>query len=700
MSGGKWLTVQYTIFAVALGGVAAVALTGFTTAGRVAGPAMLFYDVVAVVFGFRAYRHPGLARPLRPAVRTFTVTAVLILSISLTFSVTGTTAFPQPGDVMHLATMIALFVGLLQVPLRRAGKRESWKLLLDSGTVVLGAAMVLWYVAIGPALDNTADLAKPGLVLAAAGYPVVDLLVLFALARLLLRGTGLIGPRPLWLLGLGVVSLLGSDAYLGWAQAHMAVVPRTTFDFACWLIIHFLFACTLIELWRQAAHPVALDGPRRRRVAGKLPYLGIGVGYTLMAVATFHESSLFPWSGLVLGGMGITGMVVARQLLVQRESTEAAETDALTGLANRARLHDELNHALRRGGRTGVLLIDLNGFKGVNDRLGHQVGDGLLVAVAGAMSRAVRGDDMVGRLGGDEFAVVVKAVSGEADAVAVAKRITEAIAGPFVVGDLPMSASASIGVAVSDPGETGADGLLHRADVAMYDVKRRGSGWQAWHPGLGADVTPEQGPESELRELLDAPPDDGRLSVAYRPIFSLNGDRIGADAMLCWNGRVLSAELLAVAARTGATARLGDRLLSLVPAAPPAGGFTVVAVDSEQLRRPGFHAPGLVLEVPSASQDQDLLTDLRTAGARIAVRDFGTSFADLTALSTMPVDFLRLDAPPVGATAEALIRLGQTLGLTVLTHGLEIPPDAAQESVSAAARSHSRAPNAGSAAAR
>ncbi|GAA1594310.1 GGDEF domain-containing protein [Actinoplanes couchii] len=688
MSGSKWLGAQYVVYAAAMGGVVAVGIDGGGSAVMFAGPAMFFFDVVAIVFGVRACRHPGLERSARPAVVTLTVAAVLILIISLTFAVTGTTAFPQPGDVMHIATTLTMFAGLLLVPLHRVSRRERWKTLLDAGTVVLGAAMVLWYVAIGPALDR--GTVSAGLLLAAACYPLVDLLVLFALARVLLRGSGQISRRALALIGGAVGALLVGDAYLGWAQAQMTVVPRSVFDFGCWLTTHFLFTSAMIELWRQAAHPAPVDGPRSRNVAGKLPYLGIGVGYALMAAATADEPRPFPWYGLVLGGMSLTGLVVLRQVLVQRESTEAAETDPLTGLANRARLHDELELALRRAARNGrpvgVLLIDLNGFKEVNDRLGHQVGDGLLVAVAGAMSRSVRGDDLVGRLGGDEFAVVVRAVSGEADVTSVARRIVEAIAGPFVVGDLPMSATASIGAALSEPGGTDADTLLHRADVAMYDVKRRGSGWLVWRPELGAEVTHEDGPEGELAALLDSPGDDGRLTLTYRQIRSLTGADVGADANLEWDhpvrGRIGADELLALADRIGAAGRLGDRLLALaITRRPPGGGYTVVQVRAEQLGRPGFGAGlaghDLVLEVPEAAinKHQDQLLGLRTIGVRIAVWDFGTSFAALTALPRLPVDFVRLDPPldDTGATAGAILRLTRTLGLTTLIGSREVP---------------------------
>ena len=391
--------------------------------------------------------------------------------------VTGARPFPQPGDATHLASTLTLFVALLLFPLHSATRRDRWKAVMDSATVVIGASMVLWYLVVGPALVGNGGSAR--VVLAAAAYPVSDLLALFGFARVLLRGTDRKIRRPLWLLAGGIVFLFAGDAYLGWSQAHEATVQRTAWQFACWLSMHFLLAAGAVEQHRQAARPATETGSPRN-VAGNIPYVGIGVGYALMAVAAAHQAQAYPWLGLVLGSIGITGLVVLRQMLAQRESNEAATTDTLTGLANRARLHLVLARALERGARTrhrtAVLLIDLNGFKQINDTLGHQTGDGLLIAVAEAMRRCVRGDDLVGRLGGDEFAVVLPSLEmsfhGADSPLTVARRITEALTHPIVVDGAALRASASIGVAIAEPGTLTSDELLHQADVAMYRAKR------------------------------------------------------------------------------------------------------------------------------------------------------------------------------------------------------------------------------------
>ncbi|MEU8662569.1 GGDEF domain-containing protein [Actinoplanes philippinensis] len=496
MTGSKLVAAQAVIWTATMIGVVTSAAAGTDAVARIAGPGMLWFDVVGVIFGVRASRAPGIDRPTRRFSWVMTAALFLTLGVSLTFVATGTKAFPQVGDVLHLAVMLLLVVALVLAPVRTMARREAWKTLLDAGTVVLGAWMLLWYLVVGPSLETSQ--VSAGLVLAAACYPVADLLVLFGLARVLLRGTGQISRRALAMIGGASVAILIGDVRLGYSQAHVEVFERTAFDFGAWLTCHFMLACAGIELWRQAVRPVAVVDPGRRGVGGKLPFLGIGLGYGLLAAAALRESRVFPWAGLVLGGAGITGLVVLRQLVVQEEITETAETDPLTGLANRARLHDELSRALRRSARAGrsvaVLLVDLNGFKRINDTLGHQVGDGFLVAVATAMRGAVRNSDLVGRLGGDEFAVLVRPVDGEADAAAVAERVSQAITGPFIVEGRPMSAAASIGLAVSEAGELTPDGLLHRADTAMYDLKRRGSGWQAWRPGPSAAMTAEDPP--------------------------------------------------------------------------------------------------------------------------------------------------------------------------------------------------------------
>jgi diguanylate cyclase (GGDEF)-like protein len=319
-----------------------------------------------------------------------------------------------------------------------------------------------------------------------------------------------------------------------------------------------------------------------------------------------------------------------------------------------------------------VLLIDLNGFKQVNDTRGHQAGDGLLVAVADAMRRSVRPGDLVARLGGDEFAVVMQPIVTATEAAGVAQRIVDAIAGPFVVGDLPMSGSASVGVALSSAGAGSADALLHRADLAMYDQKRRGGGWQLWHPGLEAT----DGLEADLAEAFDA----GQFTLCYRPLVTLtDGSTVGRDAIPTWDhpsrGPITPDVFRPLAERAGLGERLDSWMLHEAAAESARTGRTIgLEVTHQQLRRPGFvdtlraaltlrelFPYAVLLHLPPGLLAGEL-SELRALGVRLATHDLTDAYAAADSL-----DFLVLDDPRGAEVTDAVIGLGHSLGLTVVS---------------------------------
>jgi diguanylate cyclase len=223
----------------------------------------------------RAARDTRRAAPIRRTWWWLTAAQALALATPVVFLVTGARPLPAPGDAVHMAFSLLLFVALQSHPVRAAGRRERWKAVLDSATVALGASMVLWYVVIGPAL--TSGGASVRVVIAAAAYPVVDLLVLFAFARVLMRGTDRAARRPLLMLGTGVFALFVGDAYLGYTQAQVASVARAPWQFACWLTMHWMLACGAVEQGRRAGEADDTD-VGRGGLATKLPYFAIGVG--------------------------------------------------------------------------------------------------------------------------------------------------------------------------------------------------------------------------------------------------------------------------------------------------------------------------------------------------------------------------------------------------------------------------------------
>jgi diguanylate cyclase (GGDEF)-like protein len=205
------------------------------------------------------------------------------------------------------------------------------------------------------------------------------------------------------------------------------------------------------------------------------PYLTVIPGYALLMLTVGVERP-FPAGGLIAGAFVVSSLVFARQMVAARESRRLAVTDGLTGLANRFQLYEELPRALakaaRNGTHVGVMIIDMNGFKQVNDTLGHRAGDRLLVGFGRLLRRCVLGADLVARLGGDEFAIVLPDLTDVAQAQAVVRRIGAAMAEPIDVGETMVQPSASIGVALSEPGELISDDVVARADVAMYESKK------------------------------------------------------------------------------------------------------------------------------------------------------------------------------------------------------------------------------------
>ena len=328
--------------------------------------------------------------------------------------------FPAAGDLPRIGFALVLCAAARLLPVPRVTALERRRPALDTLTVVVSGAMVLWYLILGPYV--AARGAGAGIVAAAVAYPLLDLVMIFGFARVLVRGAGAGTRPPLVLLTIGSFFLFAGDAWAGYLQAHQGDLRAGGLPLAGVLTMQFCFALAAVS---QARNPHgSVFGQGRCLVGGNLPYAAIGVAYGLMAVAAWQDSDRFPWSGLTLGGIAITTVVVLRQVMVQRASEEAATTDGLTGLANRSRFRDVLARGLGRdargGRRTAVLVVDLNGFIQVNDTLGHQVGDDLLIAFGAMLRGAILGSDLAGRLGGDEFGVVLHDIGGPANAEAVA----------------------------------------------------------------------------------------------------------------------------------------------------------------------------------------------------------------------------------------------------------------------------------------
>jgi len=389
------------------------------------------------------------------------------------------------------------------------------------------------------------------------------------------------------------------------------------------------------------------------------------------------------------------------------EMTFLARHDALTGLANRAVFADRLEHALtRRHGRVAVLFCDLDGFKAVNDRLGHAVGDEVLVDGAGRIAALVRPSDTAARIGGDEFAVLVEDVGRPEDALALADRIRDALGRSFAIDGREVRIGVSIGVACASHGDTGEE-LLRNADTAMYQAKVRGRGrCQLFRPEMRIENLRRLELEDELRVAIDR----GSLRVYFQAVVDLTSGRIeGFEALARWThprlGVVRPDVFIPLAEHIGLIQRLGLQVLeqahaAAVELARAAGRRLTIGVNLSPLQ---LDDPGLVPRVTElvASDPQvtlmleltegtvlgdsertsRVLHQLRDAGAVLAVDDFGVGYASVSYLRRLPVEIVKidrsfvvaLDDPRTVALVEGIVAMASAMGMRVIGEGIEVP---------------------------
>jgi diguanylate cyclase (GGDEF)-like protein len=384
--------------------------------------------------------------------------------------------------------------------------------------------------------------------------------------------------------------------------------------------------------------------------------------------------------------------------------------DALTELPNRPLFLDRLEHALARaprsGGGVGVLFLDVDRFKSVNDRFGHVAGDDLLIAVARRLEECVRPGDTVARFGGDEFAVLVEDV-GEDQAASVATRILAALEAPFSIQEKNVFVSASIGIAT---GIRGADELMRNADLAMYKAKSSGKGrYERFEPNLHEAVVERLELEVELRAAVE----NEEFIVHYQPIVALDsGAIVGMEALLRWihpqRGMVSPGDFVPLAEETRLIVPIGRWVLSeacrqgQVWNKAHGGGLALcVNISAQQLDQPGLvddvaHALAksglpaelLVLEITETLLMEDTeatiskLSRLKALGIQLAVDDFGTGYSSLQYLNRFPIDILKIAKSFVDGLAgdqeeSALVRaitdLADNFSLRVVAEGVESP---------------------------
>jgi diguanylate cyclase (GGDEF)-like protein len=385
-----------------------------------------------------------------------------------------------------------------------------------------------------------------------------------------------------------------------------------------------------------------------------------------------------------------------------------ASRDPLTELGNRKMFMDHATDALADADdtMTAVILIDLDGFKGVNDTYGHATGDALLRTAAERLNANVRANDTVSRLGGDEFVVLLPRLTDDQIADTVAHRILRDLLQPLVVGDTVLTIRASAGIALTRGSGAGVEEMMREADLALYQAKAEGKGVaRRFDPARFAAAEQRRREEAELRRALDA----GEFEVHYQPIVDLDGGHtVGVEALVRWRhperGLLPPAAFLDLAESMGLLPELGGWVLAeacrqaaewqrqtpgfelnVNLSATQLGNPDLIEEVREVLARTGLPPHLLVLELTETVALVDLdesarvLGELKTLGVRIALDDFGTGFSSLSHLGALPVDVVKIDRSFVQAmqetdgasVAEAVLQIARTFNLAPVAEGVE-----------------------------
>jgi diguanylate cyclase (GGDEF)-like protein len=392
----------------------------------------------------------------------------------------------------------------------------------------------------------------------------------------------------------------------------------------------------------------------------------------------------------------------------EKQALKLARHDPLTDLPNRRLFTEKLDDALLRtaaeGCRTAVLMLDLDGFKAINDTYGHVAGDRTLIEVGERMSAVLRTNTLLARVGGDEFGIVLPNIASLDDPAGLARRIVGAIAEPFMIGNAATTLGISIGIAVAPDDGAEQDELMRRADLALYRAKAEGqSTVRFFEPEMDAHVEQRMRIERELRNALPTQ----AIVPYYQPLISIAENRvIGFEALARWEseelGFISPGVFIPIAEECGLIGELGNQLLRracMDAAAWPADIKLAFNISPLQLRNAslglriltilgdtGFDPHRLEIEITeSALVDnlevaQRIIEQLRQAGIRIALDDFGTGYATLRQLQTLHLDKIKIDRSFVDRVSNdnesmvivrAILGLASGLGLTTTAEGIE-----------------------------
>ena len=665
----------------------------------------------AVLHAVTARRSTGHAR------RVWTITAIGLacwayseISVGIGAVLTGVAAPRGPlANILTLGALIFAVAGMLAIPTAPRSFTGKLRMLFD-GLIAAAALMgTAWILVLRP-LTRVEAMSTAILDLS---FPIVAVGVL-AVGLVLLAGQRLRQRNAMTAIT-GSVVVLTAILLLEIAENAIGLPALRPY-----VLGGYVAAALLMALAARA--PMPTGGERAWQpsttIGSALPYLPVALFSAVAGVFLVAGRALD--NEMIASGAIMVAAVFGRQFielrlnagltreLAEERSRYAAEAahDALTGLPNRA----ALTNALAVPGPATLLLIDLDGFKSINDTLGHGAGDELLRIVAGRLWTAAGTQALPSRLGGDEFALLLRG-SALGEARALAQTVLASFSQPMRLDGYPAAVSASIGIATC---EDDAHRLLHRADLALYDAKHHGKGaYRVFDEALSALVEERRHLQAELALAIG----QGQLEVLYQPVVELaTGESHAAEALVRWRhperGLLAPDTFLPAAQDAGLLAEIDRWVLTTAtaqlavwratdPAYTIAVNFSVAYLVSGRvvddvravLARHALPGPALTVEVTETSLIADLdaaartLAELRGLGVRVALDDFGVGYSSLTYLRTLPVDIVKIDRsfvreiglnPQAGILVAAVLGLVNGLGLDCVAEGVEEPEQVTQ----------------------
>ena len=620
---------------------------------------------------------------------------------------------PAPSDLPFLLSMVAFIAGVA-IMMQRSFGHGHLSVRLDgavTGFSIAALAVMLWF---GPVLKVSG---RPLQVAVGMAYPLCDVVLLV----LLVAGLAPQRYRPTWSAGLlmaGIASFVYGDVVYLNQTAAGRYVGGTPLE-ATWVIGIFLMGVAAWAPNERRREPVPERRAHSRSVSriapgglGLIPVVFGILSISVLAVSLFRRTPALG-SGLALAALVV---VIVRMGLTLREVRHASEnfrdarTDVLTGLKNRRAFLEQLESQLRddqSSARVGVMLVDLDGFKEVNDSLGHHNGDELLRVVGRRFHRRLAARGFVARLGGDEFAASCFVGCPE-DLIAIAHELAATLRDPISIEGVSVRVGASIGVSIApDHGTTHAD-LLRTADVAMYEAKRAQSVVCSYHAEHDLNSRDRLTLINELRDAIE----NRTLTLYYQPTLAMHSGAVhGVEALVRWHhptrGLMYPDDFIPLAERVGLIPQLTQAVLALaideMARLDRAGHPLRMSVNisrydlidehlpkyiDELLQLHGMPHDRLTLEITESCLSEEpervkeQIEDLRSRGIRISIDDFGVGYSSMSQLLELPIDELKIDKSFVLALetdhrAEAIVRstieLGRALDLTITAEGTETP---------------------------